>query len=46
VLLDLIEQKQFGELGITQPLHQSKLRANAKKLQLVANSAPPGNVAP
>jgi hypothetical protein len=46
VLLDLIEQGQIGELGITKPLHQSKLRANAKKLQLAANSAPPGNVAP
>jgi hypothetical protein len=24
VLLDLIEQGQIGELGITKPLHQSK----------------------
>jgi hypothetical protein len=45
VLLDLIEQGQISELGITKPLHQSKLRANAKKLQLAADSAPPGNVA-
>ena len=46
MLLDLIEQKQIGELGITKPLHQSKLRANAKKLQLAADSAPPEKAAP
>ena len=46
VQLDLIEQGQIGELCITKPLHQSKLRANAKKLQLAKDNAPPEKAAP